>query len=113
MAKKAIIILVLLAAIILAVIWKFRPSVPATVPAQTPQEACLNNLRLIQSGKMQWSLEKHPNFNQTPTWDDLRPYIGRGTNGAMPECPQHGVYATGTVAEEPSCSIHGKLPAPR
>ena len=112
MVKKATIILVLLAVGTLAVIWKFHTTDPKTIPPQTPQEACLNNLRLIESGKMQWSLEKHATFNQSPTWDDLRPFIGRGSNGVLPECPLHGVYTPGTVEEEPSCSIHGILPGP-
>lgn len=112
MAKKSIIILVLLAVVTFGVYLKFRGTEPKAIPPQNPAEVCLNNLRLIQSGKMQWSLEKHANFNQSPTWDDLRPYIGRGSNGAMPECPLHGVYTPGTVAAEPSCSIHGALPPP-
>ncbi len=113
MAKKAAILAVLLAVILFAVLRKSHPAESTTSTPLTPQEICFNNLRLIQSGKMQWSLEKHANYNQTPTWDDLRPYIGRGSNGIMPECPQHGVYSPGAVAEEPSCSIHGPLPPPR
>ena len=116
MAKKVTIIVVLLALGTLAAFWKFRPKESApTAPAQTETETevCLNNLRLIESGKMQWSLEQHKIGNQSPTWDDLRPFIGRGSNGVMPECPLHGIYTPGTVAEEPSCSIHGMLPDPK
>jgi hypothetical protein len=105
--------LVLLAVGTLAVLWKFHSTEPKATPPPTPQEACLNNLRLIHSGKMQWGLEQHPLIYQSPTWADLRPYIGRGSNGAMPECPLHGVYTLGTVAEEPSCSIHGTVPRRR
>jgi hypothetical protein len=113
MAKKATIILVLLAVGTLAVIWKFHAKAPIAIPPQTAEEACLNNLRLIESGKLQWALEQHPTIHQSPTWEDLRLYIGRGSNGVMPECPLHGVYTLGTVGEEPSCSIHGTLPDPK
>ena len=112
MAKKAVIILVLLAVGSIALIWKFHSAEPKTIPPQTPKEICLNNLRLIESGKMQWSLEMHTTFNQSPTWQDLRPYIGRGSNGVMPECPLHGVYSPGTVGETPTCTIHGTIPGP-
>jgi hypothetical protein len=112
MAKKATIVVLFLVAGTLVLIWKFHTTEPKTIPAQTPAEVCLNNLRLIESGKMQWSLERHKTANQSPTWEDLRPFIGRGSNGVMPECPLHGVYTPGTVAAEPSCSIHGTLPDP-
>ena len=110
MAKNAAIIVAVVAIAALAVIWKLRPN-SASPPRsdESAAEVCLNNLRLIQSGKMQWSLERHKAFNQSPTWDDLRPFIGRGSNQVMPECPQHGIYTIGTVGEEPSCSIHGTL----
>jgi hypothetical protein len=113
MAKKVTIIMVLLAAGILAAILKFHAKEPMAIHQENSEEICLNNMRLMQSGKMQWSLEQHKTFSESPTWDDLRSYIGRGSNGVMPECPQHGVYTLGTVAEEPSCSIHGTLPTPK
>jgi hypothetical protein len=113
MAKKVIIVLVLLAAGIFVAIWKFHSKPSVAILHENAEEVCLNNLRLIESGKMQWSLEQHKTFNQTPTLEDLRTYIGRGSNGVMPECPMHGVYTLGTVGEEPSCSIHGTLPDPK
>jgi hypothetical protein len=111
MAKKVTIIVVLLAVGTLAVLWKLHTKEPVVV--HRADEACLNNLRLIQSAKMQWSLEQHKIASEAPTWDDLRPFIGRGSNGIMPDCPLHGVYTPGTVGEEPSCSIHGTLPDPK
>jgi len=113
MAKKVIIIVVLLALGTLAALWKLHPKEPLAIHQETSPEVCLNNLRLIESGKMQWSLEQHKAINQSPAWDDLRPFIGRGSNGVLPECPLHGVYTPGTVGEEPSCSIHGTLPDPK
>ena len=67
--------------------------------------ACINNLRLIDAAKQQWALENKKTAADTPTWDDLRPYIGRGPNGELPSCPDGGVYTIGTVAEKPACSV--------
>ena len=111
MAKKVTIILALLAMVVFAAVWKFRARPPLALQQETSAEVCLNNLRLIESGKMQWSLEQHKTFNESPTWEEMRAYIGRGSNGVLPECPKHGIYTPGSVGEEPSCSIHGTLPA--
>jgi hypothetical protein len=74
----------------------------------TSQEnACINNLRLIDAAKQQWALENKKQSTDTPTMQDLRPYIGRGPNGEMPACPGGGVYTIGTVGEKPTCSIPG------
>jgi hypothetical protein len=113
MTKKVTIIVVLLAMGTLAALWKLHPKEPLAIHQENSAEVCLNNLRLIESGKMQWSLERHKIASEAPTWDDLRPFIGRGSNGVMPECPLHGVYTPGTVGEEPNCSIHGTLPDPK
>jgi hypothetical protein len=67
--------------------------------------ACINNLRLIDASKQQWALENKKQSTDTPTMDDLRPYLGRGPNGELPACPDGGVYAIGTVGEKPTCSI--------
>jgi DNA repair exonuclease SbcCD ATPase subunit len=71
--------------------------------------ACINNLRLIDSAKQQWALEYKKGAADIPTWDDLRPYIGRGPNGDLPTCPAGGVYTIGTVNDKPTCSIPGHV----
>jgi membrane protein involved in colicin uptake len=75
--------------------------------AETVQRmnACINNLRLIDSAKQQWALENKKQATDTPVWDDLRPYLGHGPNGEMPSCPDGGSYTIGTVGEKPTCSI--------
>ncbi len=67
--------------------------------------ACINNLRLIDAAKQQWALENKKQSTDTPTLDDLRPYIGRGPKGELPTCPDGGTYTVGTVGEKPTCSI--------
>jgi hypothetical protein len=73
------------------------------------QNACINNLRLIDGAKQQWALENKKQITDTPTWDDLRPYIGRGPNGELPTCPDGGVYTIGTVGEKPTCNVPGHV----
>jgi RNA polymerase sigma factor (sigma-70 family) len=71
--------------------------------------ACINNLRLIDASKQQWALEFRKQSTDTPTADDLRPYLGRGVNGELPVCPDGGVYTFGTVGEKPTCSVQGHV----
>jgi RNA polymerase sigma factor (sigma-70 family) len=87
-----------------------------TVEASAPQDpavgkrnACINNLRLIDSAKQQWALENRKQNTDTPAMDDLRPYIGRGTNGELPSCPDGGIYTVKSVAEPPTCSVAGHV----
>jgi hypothetical protein len=86
----------------------------ATEAAQEPpslhkQNACINNLRLIDSSKQQWALENRKQITDTPTWEDLRPYFGRGPNGELPVCPGGGAYTVNTIGERPVCSIAGHV----
>jgi hypothetical protein len=71
--------------------------------------ACINNLRLIDAAKQQWALENRKQNTDTPTMDDLRPYLGHGPNGELPICPDGGVYTVGAIAEKPTCNIPGHV----
>jgi chromosome segregation ATPase len=71
--------------------------------------ACINNLRLIDSAKQQWALENKKQATDTPAWDDLRPYLTGPNNTNMPFCPAGGVYTMGNVSEKPTCSIPGHV----
>jgi hypothetical protein len=74
----------------------------------TSQEnACINNLRLIDAAKQQWALEHHKSNADTPTMEDIKPYLGRGPAGEMPVCPAGGEYIIGSVGEKPRCTISG------
>lgn len=66
--------------------------------------ACVNNLRVIDDAKQQWALE-NGKTNGVVTWADIKPYMGRGTEGSIPKCPQGGVYTIGRLDEDPTCSI--------
>ena len=53
-------------------------------------DPCINHLRQIDGAKQQWILENKKTTNDTPSWQDIRPYLGRGPEGAIPKCPHGG-----------------------
>jgi competence protein ComGC len=80
-------------------------AIPNFVKArQTAQmKMCISNLRLIDSAKQQWALEKGKDAAATPTQDDIAPYLGR--NQVMPVCPAGGTYDIKPANEAPTCTI--------
>jgi prepilin-type N-terminal cleavage/methylation domain-containing protein len=77
------------------------------------QNACINNLRLIDSAKQQWALEQKQVTSASPAGTDLQPYLGRGSNGELPTCPvdpQNSFatsYTQNIVGTPPTCNILG------
>ena len=70
--------------------------------------SCINNLRQIDAAKQQWALDSHKATNDVPTWDVIRPFLGRGASAdEITVCPQGGTYTLGSVGEYPKCSIGG------
>jgi hypothetical protein len=67
--------------------------------------SCINNLRQIDGAKEQWALETGATSNAIPNWQDLKPYLGRGTMGAVPACPMGGRYIIGAVKDPPRCTV--------
>lgn len=74
--------------------------------ATSQQNACINNLRMIQAAKQQWALEKGKSQTDVPTWDDLQPYLP-GT--VPPVCPSGGTYSINAVQDPPTCSVPGHV----
>ena len=68
--------------------------------AQT--NACIQNLRIIDGAKQQWALENKREKTDTPTENDLKPYLHLDE---FPRCRTGGTYTIGTVSEPPACSI--------
>jgi prepilin-type N-terminal cleavage/methylation domain-containing protein len=91
-------------------------AIPNFVKARTTsqQNACINNLRLIDSSKQQWALEQRQVSSNVPLGSDLQPYLGRGNNGELPTCPvdpQNSFttsYTPNQIGTPPVCQI---LPA--
>jgi hypothetical protein len=81
----------------------------------SPYNACINNLRELDSAKEKWVLEHNAKTNDLVTLDDIKPYlppygepngfIKLDANGNLPRCPAGGVYSIGKVGEFPTCSL--------
>src|SRR6185437_5515042 len=71
--------------------------------ATAQKNVCINNLRAIDRAKQQWALEHSKSADDTPTPEDLNPYIPGGYDHL--HCPADGEYTIGKVSEPPTCSI--------
>jgi prepilin-type N-terminal cleavage/methylation domain-containing protein len=81
-------------------------AIPNFVKARSTAQmnACINNLRQIDSAKQQILLELGDGGDLSKT--KIAEYIGRGAAGEFPHCPKtkSDTYLVGTAAELPSCS---------
>jgi hypothetical protein len=86
-------------------------ALPAFAKARTTSQeiTCINNLRMIDAAKQQWALENKKQSGDTPTMNDLLPFLGRGAKGEAPVCPSGGDYSVGSVGEKPTCSHPGHV----
>ncbi len=81
------------------------------------QNACINNLRLLDGAKQQWALENRKVASTVPVASDIAPYLGRGT-GTIPSCPVDVLasfstsYSLNQVDTPPTCLIAGTAPVP-
>lgn len=86
---------------------RIKAAVDANGGPGTPQgqavDGCINNLRQIDGAKQQWALEKQKSASDTPTKDDIMPYLG-ATAQAL-NCPAGGTYSINAMASLPTCSI--------
>lgn len=73
------------------------------------RNACINNLRMIQTAKADWANANNKQSDDVPTWEDL--YAGGRTNIFLRRpvsCPRGGTYTVGYVAQKPACSLADK-----
>lgn len=90
-------------------------AIPNFVKARTTsqQNACINNLRLVDAAKQQWALEQRKQTTDTPAGTDLQVYLGHGAGGELPWCPEDSSQSytnsyngsVGNVGTKPYCSI--------
>jgi len=77
------------------------------------QNACINNLRQIDSAKQQWALETRQGTNATPSETEIGPYLGRSGSTTNLFCPSGGSSGTNfassydilAVSTAPTCKI--------
>ena len=90
-------------------------AIPNFIHARTTSQtnACINNLRQIDSVKQQWALENKQIPTVTPAATDIQPYLGRGTGGTIPWCPLDSTetfatsYTMNNIQTPPLCNIGG------
>jgi chromosome segregation ATPase len=70
-------------------------------------DRCINTLRQIDGAKQQWALEKQKSASDTPTREDIMPYLPAGTQGLT--CPGGGTYAINSISSSPTCSVAGHV----
>jgi len=88
-------------------------AIPNFVRARTTaqQNACINNLRQIDSAKQQWGLETRQLTNAVPLDSDIAPYL-RSSSLTNVLCPSGGPTATfdssytpNSLSQPPTCNI--------
>jgi prepilin-type N-terminal cleavage/methylation domain-containing protein len=82
--------------------------------ATSQANACINNLRQIESGINQWAMETgQTSGTPIPDISTVSAYIKLNSGSSVPTCPGGGIYTTATVGAVPqvSCSLSTLTPA--
>ena len=79
-------------------------AIPSFMKARTTsqQNACINNLRQIESGKEQWALAA-----QKAQGDDVVSTLVESYMKTTPTCPAGGTYTYKAIGTDAACSITG------
>src|SRR5579859_5723125 len=80
--------------------------------ARSQANACINNLRQIDTAMQEFALENGKTSGATVNYPaDLTPYIRLNTQGNIPPCPVGGVYTVNAVGAFPSafCSLGASI----
>src|ERR1700690_4275368 len=76
--------------------------------ATSQANACINNLRQLDTAVQQFAFEKNKHVGDTINYpNDLTPYIKLNSGNSLPPCPAGGTYTIPTVGSNPSavCSL--------
>lgn len=72
--------------------------------------ACINNLRLIQSAKDHYAIENDQTETITPAASDISPYLkSSGLSGGLPREPQGGIYSINAIDSNTTCDQAASL----
>lgn len=79
-------------------------AIPSFVKARntSQQNACINNLRQIDSGKEQWAMAASLGDGSTVNTTSVDAYIKGNTT---PNCPAGGAYTYNAIGTDPDCNI--------
>ena len=82
-------------------------AIPSFMKSRTTsqQNACINNLRQLESAKEQWAMAQNKKDGDPAITTQITSYI---KGGNMPKCPGGGTYNVGLVGSNATCSI--KMP---
>ena len=75
----------------------FRPRTTCSA-----QNACINNLRMIDSAKEQWAMAQTESNGSCVVTSEVNQYLKGATT---PSCPQGGTYTYNVIGTDPQCSI--------
>jgi prepilin-type N-terminal cleavage/methylation domain-containing protein len=92
-------------------------AIPNFVKARATSQAnaCINNMRQIDSAANQWALEAKKKTGDAITMaTDLTPYIKLNAASVIPPCPAGGTYKCDTVGGIPpvTCSLGSSVTPP-
>src|ERR1035437_2468707 len=92
-------------------------AIPNFVKARATSQAnaCINNMRQIDSACDQWALEAHKKTGDIPVLTaDLTPYIKLNALSVIPPCPAGGTYAVAAIGIIPpvTCSLGSSVTPP-
>jgi prepilin-type N-terminal cleavage/methylation domain-containing protein len=78
-------------------------AIPSFVKArnQSQQNACINNLRIVDAGKEQWAMARRKTNGDAATTSGVNAYIKGNTT---PQCPGGGTYAYNNIGSDPTCT---------
>lgn len=81
-------------------------AIPSFVKARSTSQknACINNLRQIDSAKEQWALAEKKVSGDAPVTSGTNG-INEYIKGDTPDCPAGGDYTYGPVSTNPVCSL--------
>ena len=88
-------------------------AIPNFVKARATSQcnACINNLRQIDSAANQFALEKGQTTGAPINYPtDLIPFIKLNSNASIPQCPAGGTYDCTLVGTNPTCSLSTLTP---
>jgi hypothetical protein len=68
-------------------------------------QTCKIRLQMIYHAKQLWADRNQKTVQDTPTWEDLRPFL----RGVSPKCPSGATYTIGKVGEPPTCTVPGHV----